>query len=312
MGVVVSEAFAIWRLRNGLMLRGDVAPFLSFVSTFNAKITILHKGKRKKEDVESTSETDLYEGDVLIAEARKDGVRAKAIFYEDAARFERWFSEDVDRNVSLEEMEELAQRWKEAREEVPLGEGKAADSGLFVLFAGEEQERGFWRSVVKIACGKEASGDALMEHATERLYLLCDKMRVGGGKVSLWGVGDVWEEEDPLSSAGQLNGFLLSTRNGDAELQDLSPIPDEVVRAVYQHEFTAILWLGCLAFVGCAVLFVAAVVTSFFNWSLAKYMWAAWGASLLVLIFVLVFIGGAEGVKRRRVAAAVRLAITGR
>ena len=312
MGVAVTEKFAIWRLQNGLMLRGDVDPFLSFVSTFNTKITILRKGKRKKENVESTSETDLFEGDVLIAEARKDGVRAKAIYYEDAARFERWFSEDVDRNVSFEEIEELAQRWKEALEEVPRGEGKAANSGLFVLFANKEQERGFWKSVVKIACGKEASGDALMEHARERLYLLCDRMRVGGGKVSLWGVGDVWEEEDPLSSAMQLNGFLLITHDGEAELQDLNPIPDEVVRAVYQHEFMAIYLLGCLAFVGCVVLFIVAAVTSFFNWGLAKYMWAAWGVSLLALISVLVFIGGAERVKRRRVAAAIRFAITGR
>ena len=60
--------------------------------------------------------------------------------------------------------------------------------------------------------------------------------------------------------------------NGEAEPQDLNPIPDEVVRAVYQHEFAAILWLG----------------------GLAKYMWAAWGCSLLALIFVLVFVGGAE------------------
>jgi len=312
MGVAVTEKFAIWRLQNGLMLRGDVDPFLTFVSTFNAKITILHKGKRKKEDVESTSEADLFEGDVLIAEARRDGVRAKAVFYEDAARFERWFSQDVGRNVSFEEIEELAQRWKEALEEVPPGEGKAAYSGLFVVFADEEEERGFWRGVVKIVCGKEASGDALLKRASKRLYLLCDRMRVGDGKVSLWGVGDVWEEEDPLSSAGQLNGFLLRVWNGEAEPQDLNPIPDEVVRAAYQHKFTAILLLGCLAFVGCVVLFVAAVVTSFINWGLAKYVWAAWGVSLLALIFVLVFIGGAERVKRRRVAAAIRFALTGR
>jgi|GEM_PF-7014341 len=312
MGVAVTEKFAIWRLRNGLMLRGDVDPFLSFVSTFNAKITILHKGKCKKEDVESTSEIDLFEGDVLIAEAMKDGVRAKAIFYKDAARFERWFSEDVGRDVTLDEMEELAQRWQEALEEVPLGEGKAANSGLFVLFRDKEQERGFWRSVVKIACGKEASGDTLMERAGERLYLLCDRMRVGDEKVSLWGVGDVWEEEDPLSSTRQLNGFLLKVHDDEVELQELNPIPDEVVRALYQHEFTAIYLLGCLAFVGCVVLFIAAAVTSFFNWGLAKYMWAAWGVSLLVLISVLVFIGGAERVKRRRVAAAIRFAITGR
>ena len=135
---------------------------------------------------------------------------------------------------SLEEIEELAQRWKEALEEVPPGEGKAAYSGLFVVFAGEEEERRFWRAVVKFVCGKEASGDALMGRAGERLYLLCDKMRAGNARVSLWGVGNVWEEEDPLSCAGQLNGFLLSVRDDQAELQDLSPIPDEVVRAVYQ------------------------------------------------------------------------------
>ena len=308
----MTEKLAIWRLQNGLMLRGDVDPFLSFASTLNAKITILHKGKRKKEDVESTSEMDLFEGDVLIAEARKDGVGAKAIFYEDAARFERWFLEDIGRDVTLDEMEELAQRWKEALEEVPLGEGKAANSGLFVLFRDKEQERGFWRSVVKVACGKEASGEALMERVKERLYLLCDRMRVGDGKVSLWGTGDVWEEEDPLSSARQLNGFLLRVHDDEVELQELNPIPDEVVRAVYQHEFMAIRLLGCLSFLGCVVLFIVAAVTSFFNWDLAMYMWAGWGASVLVLICVLVFIGGAERVKRRRVTAVLRLAVTGR